>query len=370
MNDEKETAEEVGGPTGTTGPGERRAAALVIFLVLGFIYAVALFLTHQGDTVPSPSATGAAPVAIAEGFRPLSVAFFDEMHGLISGSAPCSNCPGQRGGIIAYTSDGGKTWSVRYRGQRPILGLARVGRTNDVWATATVCDNESFIGCRLFRVHSSDLGQTWAPDRPTDPDQVSPPAPGVCEVDHPYPISSSFVTKERGWMLCAMAPVSSTYQFKGIYETVSGGRYWVRRAHFHPKGATTNLGNLPEDGFAAGISFLSNGVGWLWTVGSHSSLSASSDSGRNWTEAWRPSAANQEVVAASLVAMSPIPTPAPAPAPTPRPSSSPNPSSARPPNPTPEVVGYLVTSGPVAGYQLFITHDGGRSWSQVQSWPA
>lgn len=336
-------------PGGPESPGEgseqpairRWTSALVIAIILASVYLIALYLTGRGDTVPPPKSPTTAPAAVADGFRPLSITFLDERHGLISGSARCAACPGQRGGVIASTSDGGGTWSVRFRGERPIVGLTRIGQTSDVWATATTCDNESFIGCDLFRVHSSDLGQTWHPDKPKDPSWVSPPGnKRSCNPDHPYPVSSSFVTLSRGWMLCAERPTSGTYQFKGLFETTDAGRRWVQRAHFHAVtgGATTNRGNLPIDGFAGGISFLKDGMGWLWTVGPYSSLSASSDGGDDWRVVWRPSdTSGRQIVAASLTASE---------------------------------TGLMVVRSPGPGYWLLVTHDAGRSWDIVQSWPA
>jgi hypothetical protein len=320
----------------------RWTAALTVVLIFGVVYAVALFLTAQGDTVPGLS-PAPVPAAVADGFHPLSVAFFDEMHGLISGTAPCAPCAGQRGGVIASTSDGGRTWSVRFRGGRPILGLTRTGMTNNVWATATSCDNESFIDCQLFRLHSSDLGQTWNPDRPKNPYVVSPPgARSSCNQDHPYPVSSSFATRSRAWMLCAMDPISSTYQFKGLFETTDAGRHWAQRAHFHPVtgGATTNLGDMPIDGFAGGISFMKSGTGWLWTLGPNSSLSGSTDSGNHWKALWRSSdpsdPSGRQIVAASL---------------------------------TSQNIGYAVFSSHSTGDWLMVTHDGAQSWEPAQSWP-
>jgi len=323
-------------------PVRRRwLTTLVVALTLALIYAIALFLTGRGNTAPPAALPVAAPVTIAGGFRPQSIAFFDEAHGLISGSVSCVACAGHRGGVIASTSDGGDTWSVRFRGERPILGLARIGKTREIWATATTCNNDSFIDCQLFRLHSSDLGQTWQPDQPKNPYVVSPPgAPISCGQDHPFPISSSFATRSLGWMLCAMDPVSVSYQFKALFETTDHGRDWTPRAHFHAVtgGATTNSGGLPIDGFAGGISFLKNGTGWVWTVGPESSLSVSSDSGNRWKPVWRPSdSSDRQIVAASLVA---------------------------------ENVGYVAVTSPSTGDWLLVTHDGGRSWEPAQAWPA
>jgi hypothetical protein len=337
MSKNQETPEE---PEET--PRGRWLTALVVAIILASVYAIALFLTGQGDTVPPTTVQAAVRTAVADGFQPMSVAFFDEMHGLISGAAPCAACSEQLGGIIASTSDGGRTWSIRFRGERPILGLSHIGRTSEVWATATVCDNESYIDCQLFRLHSSDLGQTWQQDRPKNLFMVSPPATdAACNEDHPFPISSSFVTPSRGWILCAMDPVSNTYQFKGLFESSDAGESWVQRAHFHPSlgGAiTSDFGGMPIDGFAGGVSFLKSGKGWLWTVGPHSSLSTTPDSGIRWVPLWRPSdGSDRQVVGASR---------------------------------TSEYIGYVLVSSPSTGYWLLVTHDGGMSWEPAQSWPA
>jgi hypothetical protein len=301
------------------------------------VYVIARVLVAQGNQVPAQSPL-AATNAVAVGFQPLALEFLDHDHGLIAGSVPCDACEAGVGGLIAATSDAGRSWTVRFRSDRPILRLAHVGQTSTVLASASNCDNAAFIGCDLKALRSTDLGQTWTASLPTNHYWLSPPPlPVPCHPDHPYAVSSSFPTPDRGWVFCGYKPTSASYQFKGLYATDDGGRRWRELPEFHPVGgATVNPSNMPVQGFAWGASFLGDGHGWMWTINKYSTLSSTANGGKRWTRIWTsPRDSGRTLLSASLL------TPA---------------------------SGYVLTWDAENGAGLLATDDGGLHWDPVQSW--
>lgn len=332
----------------TEGPSaeSRRARRLEIGLTIALIGAVVLLvwlvariLTALGDDVPAP-ADGARPNPVSPGFQPLSIWFEGPERGLISGSIPCEDCEDGHGGLIASTADGGATWTERFRADRPILGLARVGETGIVGATATHCRDAAFVGCDLGPLRSDDLGTTWERGPVRKHLWRSPPTPPVpCLPDHPYAVSSSFPTRKLGWVLCGYTATSASYQFKGLYQTRDGGRgRWRELPEFQPRGqGVVNPSNMPVDGFAWGISFLRNGHGWMWTLNRYSTLSATRNEGMEWDRIWRvESGRDQSALSASLFAKG---------------------------------SGYLLIWDREDGSTLLLTRDGGRAWETAQRWP-
>ena len=69
--------------------------------------------------VPGPFAMARTPVAasnpVADGFRPLSTAFFDMDHGVVAGSIVCPTCAKRRTAAISTTADGGRPGAPRRR---------------------------------------------------------------------------------------------------------------------------------------------------------------------------------------------------------------------------------------------------------------
>jgi hypothetical protein len=273
-----------------------------IAIVVLAVYITARLLADQGDEVPVPKVP---PNSVAPGFQPVSTTFFGPTTGLVSGWVPCQGCPGGMSGVIARTADGGRTWTVVRETERPVLSVARIDHEGLVWAGQTLCTSQAYLGCRIDYLRSLDGGLTWAPHSPPpNSAQVSPPPqPGPCQWDHPYPVSSSFPTKQRGWVLCSLKPTGMVEQYKGLYTTWNAGRGWTELPEFHPVtgGQTVNRGNMPVDGFPAGISFLNRGLGWMWTHGPDSSLSATHDGGKRWTRLWHsPDNGYVRVLSASL----------------------------------------------------------------------
>jgi photosystem II stability/assembly factor-like uncharacterized protein len=206
----------------------------------------------------------AAPSAAPRRLEPQTLAFWDARHGLVAGFE--IRADGNRGrAAVRLTSDGGRTWRTVRRGLGP-YGLAvvrggRVGwialpgallRTRDrgrTWSTlsrarvsqptfATPTDGWAIAGGRV--VATRDGGVSWRPLR------------HPCGTVARYvPPQLALATPSHGWTLCLSVPGTGN-QLKALYETRDGGRSWRRRR-----------GNVPASGYAAGISFLANGHGWL-----------------------------------------------------------------------------------------------------------
>lgn len=279
------------------------SVATLAVVILG-VYLVVRLLVADAQQLPPEAST--SPTDALEGFEPSTIAFFGPDAGLVAGSIPCPACPGDRGGLIARTSDGGESWRVVRETDRPVRMLTRAGNGKQAWAAVTDCTSQAFVGCDITYLRSTDAGLTWVAHRPPrDSTLASPPlAPGPCLADHPYPVSSSFPTGGRGWVLCSLKPTGMVEQYKGLYATSDGGKTWLELPEFHPVtgGVVINQGNMPEDGFPAGVSFLANGRGWMWTHGPASSLSSTDNGGRRWKRLWHsPENGQVRLLSASLI---------------------------------------------------------------------
>lgn len=310
--------------------------ALVIVSLAVFI--TASLLTTEEEVLPSPPPI---PNPVAPGFQPLSIVFADAQQGLVSGSVPCVRCASGRGGLIASTDDGGQTWTIRFSTDRPVLGLASIGGTDLVSATATDCRDPAFVDCVLGPLRSDDRGLTWERGSVRNHLWRSPPtAPVPCRHDHPYAVSSSFPKRDLGWVFCGYLATSASYQYKGLYQTRDGGRgTWRELPEFKPRGAgVENPANMPVEGFASGIAFLRGGYGWMWTLNRYSTLSVTENQGMRWSRIWE--APDDESNTTALSA-----------------------------SPVSDSVGYLLTWAEEDGSRLLLTRDGGASWAPIQRWP-
>ena len=149
--------------------------------------------------MPGPFAMARTPVAasnpVANGFRPLSTAFFDADHGVVAGTIVCPTCAKHRTAAISTTADGGQTWSA------PTTFHAALARS--VTVVPGGVDAWAQVGTRLQ--HSNDGGSTWS---------ILPKA-GVSD--------PSFGTATDGWAL-RRATVFST-----VVATVGRRRHLERR---------------------------------------------------------------------------------------------------------------------------------------------
>ena len=240
-----------------------------------------------------PFAMARTPVAtsnpVANGFRPLSTAFFDADHGVVAGTIVCPTCAKHRTAAISTTADGGQTWST------PTTFHAALARS--VTVVPGGVDAWAQVGTRLQ--HSSDGGSTWS---------ILPKA-GVSD--------PSFGTAMDGWAI-RRATVFSTgrgdvgrrrHLERGPGPVPARGRERpsssrARRsttagssaAAMPPRdrcgrscGRTTDGGTTWTRGFhgvapsAVGYDFLDDGHGWRWHY-NFADLFRSTDGGSTWND--------------------------------------------------------------------------------------
>ena len=248
---------------------------------------------------------GAASPSQARPFWPNSIDFWDTTHGLLSsgGGAWCLACDS---GTIQTTTDGGRTWRIRYRSRDPITTITVAGRSA-VWAVVERCTSSGT--CRPHTLlHSADRGLSWrvvpsvrvggvsfatartglaldARSRPllrtTDGGRTWRRLPSPCRGGGGDTLQSvSLTSSRRGWALCVGQPGAGN-QAKSILETYDGGFTWRLRAAVAiggPGGA-----GLDSYGYAQGIQFLSSGTGILWE--SRGVLLFTHSDGRAWRRA-------------------------------------------------------------------------------------
>jgi photosystem II stability/assembly factor-like uncharacterized protein len=139
--------------------------------------------------------TGAADGYSFPRFQPVSIAFFDQQHGLLAEDDwSCQKAHGCRGRVLA-TSDGGAHWRVTYVGARG-LHLYPVRGTSIVFA---------LTGTAMLE--SRDRGLHWQ--------RLSWP-----------PSIVSFVSASHGWKLEAQTLLAHP---PALEETHDSGRTWTAR---------------------------------------------------------------------------------------------------------------------------------------------
>ena len=243
------------------GTGQRVAAAVVaaaVFLGAGALVWTAFRPAVQAHRItPSPSATTTNPVA--PGFQPDAIAFWNPLHGLITGLEMCSGCEGSApGGISAATDDGGRAWRVVDR-TTPTTGVATFG-ADDAWVmTATGV------------LHTADGGHTWN------------------KISSANLIDPSFSSPLDGW---AAVRVSDVHYL--LEETSDGGRTWQKI----PSPCHRALTGLPPSQLSPKVIFLfdlSNtapGQGSVFcsnggTMGGVAQgVLSTQDHGVTWTQRW------------------------------------------------------------------------------------
>jgi len=339
-------------------------AALLLVLLLAGCQAA-------GPTAPAPPAPGApaavpgaqptpdaaaarlprpaADVAMPEHLIVSSVAFWDEQHGLLAGTA---ECPGTCQPMLARTADGGKSWRLLARGGASVRTLSVTGSA-DVWADAGDCSN----GCRGWLLASHDGGATWA-EVAGDGAEPSFVAGGTgwalgltganLRATHdgghtwtaleqpctgqPYDARAlSFPTAAKGWLLCSGQPGAGS-QAKAVYATTDGGKSWTTAVEVPFTGGVVN--GLPRGGYAGGIFFRPDGHGWLWMA--RGGFFASADGGRNWEGLLLARPESAEVRSAWFLS---------------------------------DTLGWVVRQNMEQGrWELLQTRDGGQSGTLLQSW--
>jgi photosystem II stability/assembly factor-like uncharacterized protein len=318
---------------------------------LAWIAVLALVLTMSG----------AAQARTSRQAVPTSIAFWDRNHGLASFVVYGPN--DRFDGYVSVTSDGGRTWKTRWRGNG-VSDVATVRGTLDgwarVWPPATCAD------CRAAMIRTRDGGRTWrragtAPSMPSFPtrrtgfamrssDKNAGDLLRTSDGGHTwtragspcrrgwggfaYSAALSFVSPRHGWVLCNGQP-SGGGQSKALYVTTDGGVRWKRlvNAFFEP--GRVRLGAL-RSGYAGGISFTRRGHGLMWSARGHTLRTQ--DGGRSWRPISATLPGSREGLSGWLVT---------------------------------DRLGYLLRQNTVARrrWVLLRTADGGRSWRPVHSWP-
>jgi photosystem II stability/assembly factor-like uncharacterized protein len=300
----------------------------------------------------------ASSAASTERSQPLSLAFWDAEHGLIStvdwGSCGTGfNCTGS----IQTTRDGGRSWRTTWRGN-VVRNVVAVPGTRIAWATVEpkhTCGTRLLSPCATQLLVSRDGGQHWAPRRsvvevPSIPSRLVAYAfrsgntwrlkrtvnggrtwstlKGPCPLADG--VATSFASKHRGWVVCtAQAAMGS--QPKSIYETVDAARSWKLVANGSWK---RSRGGLSVFGYPAGISFTSKGRGLLWEA--RGGLYLTEDGGRHWKGTAGTAPERREGISGWFASK--------------------------------RQAFLLLQDDPARRYELLRSDDGGRSWHVIRSW--
>jgi hypothetical protein len=278
------------------------------------------------------TATGGAARATARHVPvPTSISFWNARDG-VAALADWGTCSGRTyfcKGAIAVTSDGGLSWTTRWRGAA-VRSITVVRGTRDAWAAIeprTACGTSLPSPCPTRLLNSHDGGRTWqlraqnlvdpsfgardvgfaVRSRPGDVEmgpvmrttdrgltwqRVGEPCVGATGT------SLSFASARRGWLLCTSQP-GAGMQPKAVFETRNGGKRWrlVADASFTRIGR--NRGGLSTGGYPYGISFEPGGHGLLWQARGHTY--STRDGGRHWRSLRVTSPEVIEGAAASVV---------------------------------------------------------------------
>jgi photosystem II stability/assembly factor-like uncharacterized protein len=235
---------------------------------------------------------------VAAGFWPLSVAFWNDRHGLLAGRIyDCQGCS-RSTGAVAITRDGGATWRVAIEGWSLIDDVGVVS-PHTAWATA------GYRHTRLIR--STDGGRTWAPwpgSEGLSTVALWAPAAGLAAshrgaglvrwdgvqwswLRDPCPaetVGLSFPegANGRGWLACSWE-AGAGQEPKGVYATIDGGTHWHPTTLVRPDEPKMSLGSgLSSYGYVVGIAFAHNGLGWL--VESRGTFYSTTDAGHSWVD--------------------------------------------------------------------------------------
>jgi photosystem II stability/assembly factor-like uncharacterized protein len=304
---------------------------------------------------------GAAQARTISQVVPASVAFWTANNGLMASViyGPTARSQGQ----LAVTNDGGRTWSIRWRG-RAAWDVSVIPGTAEAWAA--ISPRGGCLDCPMDLLHSRDQGLTWQlaksglslPSFPTarvgfalrsrqaDAGPLMRTLNGghtwrrvrsPCDKGwggYAWAGAVSFVSPRHGWLLCTGQPGAGS-QSKAIYVTKTSGASWTRLVNVHFEPGRVRSGGLHGDGYPRGLSFTPSGRGILWEARGDTYRTA--DGGRHWRGISVTSPEDREGLSASFVS---------------------------------DRVGYLLLqdSGRRLDWELLRTRNAGRSWRVVRSW--
>ncbi len=246
-----------------------------------------------GMPIPPKQAVGKVAIRAWSGaFVPAAAAFGDLTHGILVGATGS----GAGAGIVATTSDGGRTWTKRLLASPPLYGVTMSGAL--VLATAA-CRIDAPPDCPGAILRSTHGGMTWsaasagglsglrlvtgssawALHNPTlhgsyiassrDGGRVWQRRISPCPAGFPIfePTGISFPTVMNGWLACDGGGGLGS-SAKALYGTRNGGTSW-QTVFVQSLGAGGKASGPANDellaGDDAGIDFLADGTGWMWT---------------------------------------------------------------------------------------------------------
>jgi photosystem II stability/assembly factor-like uncharacterized protein len=192
---------------------------------------------------------------------PNAIAFRDPQHGIMgTGWQSCANGPGfgcRPQGTISLTSDGGKTWRVVLRTQRPVVAVGSYRRA----LSARLDDGEN--------LQSTNGGRTWVPAI------VGQASFSACPQGS---LQQPGATAANAWALCT-TEASTGDQGKSVYRLTARG--WERVAYtpFAPP-VGKSYGGISVYGYPQGIAMARDGFGLIWE--SRGTLYVTRDGGSHW----------------------------------------------------------------------------------------
>lgn len=257
---------------------------------------------------------------------PQTIAFADALHGAMVATTkvycdqePCSS-------VIYLTHDGGKHWIAVYHANlntpyliengSPVIlksvaltGLVFTG-ANDAWAFGVGCSDLVNQHCQPVILGTNDGGSNWsqivlpklscacsgvahpttnggwivAGERETSPNLIATQDGGRTWSEIPDPAGQSgafdqriyFSSASLGWLLSGSEP-GAGQQGKSLYHTTDGGKTWTEIASA-PFGDQS--GGLPSSGYVGPIVFTTAQDGWI--ISGRLGLLHTTDGGKTW----------------------------------------------------------------------------------------